>query len=85
MNRGHRKNIFSKDYKYVGIHSKVQGDKVKTVMNFMSVDLPLLGKGAKVNPSQGNNQPQKKKEFGDFHNDNYQPFSGKGMNMNIYN
>ena len=49
-NRGHRKNIFSKDYKYVGIHSKLQGDKVKTVMNFMSVNLPLLDKGAKVDP-----------------------------------
>lgn len=41
LNRGHRKNIFSKDYRYIGIHSKLKGDKIKTVMNFTSDDLPL--------------------------------------------
>ena len=42
MSRGHRKNIFSKDYRFIGIHSKLKGDKIKTVMNFTSDDLPLL-------------------------------------------
>ena len=36
--RGHRKNIFSTDFKYVGISSKVQGDKVITVMDYHSSD-----------------------------------------------
>lgn len=34
--RGHRKNIFSKDFKYIGISSRVQKDKIITVMDFHS-------------------------------------------------
>lgn len=39
--RGHRKNIFSKDFKYVGISSRRQGDKIITVMDFHSTNLGL--------------------------------------------
>lgn len=39
--RGHRENIFSSDYEYIGIYSVLQGDKIKTVMNFHSDDLEL--------------------------------------------
>jgi len=38
-NRGHRKNIFSTDFKYIGISSRIQGDKVITVMDFHSNNL----------------------------------------------
>lgn len=38
--RGHRKNILSGETKYIGIYSAVQGDKIITVMNFLSVNLP---------------------------------------------
>ena len=37
--RGHRENIFSTDFEYIGIYSVVQGDYIKTVMNFHSEDL----------------------------------------------
>ena len=36
--RGHRKNIFSTDFKYIGISSRVQEDKIITVMDFHSSD-----------------------------------------------
>lgn len=39
--RGHRDNIFSTEYEWIGIYSVVQGDKIKTVMNFHSEDLVL--------------------------------------------
>lgn len=42
--RGHRKNIFSTDFRYVGIFSKVQEKKIITVMDFHSTNLPTLGK-----------------------------------------
>jgi uncharacterized protein YkwD len=38
-NRGHRKNIFSDNFKYVGISSRVQGDKIITVIDFHSENL----------------------------------------------
>ena len=41
--RGHRKNIFSKDFRFVGIASRVQGDKIITVIDFHSSDLSLSG------------------------------------------
>jgi len=34
--RGHRKNIFSTDFKFVGCSSRVQGEKVITVIDFHS-------------------------------------------------
>ena len=39
-NREHRKNIFSKEFNYVGISSRVQKDKIITVMDFHSANLP---------------------------------------------
>lgn len=37
--RGHRKNIFSSDFTNVGCSSRVQGDKIITVIDFHSADL----------------------------------------------
>ena len=59
--RGHRKNIFSNEYKYIGIHSKLQGDKIKTVMNFTSTDLPLIDKNQEDDAPQIKHQNPKKK------------------------
>ena len=42
--RGHRKNIFSADFKYVGIASRVQKDKIITVMDFHSSNLGTTSK-----------------------------------------
>ena len=39
--RGHRENIFNSQVNFIGICSKVQGDKMITVMNFHSQDLGL--------------------------------------------
>ena len=63
MSRGHRKNIFSPDYKYIGIHSKLKGDKIKTVMNFTSTLLELLDKNAEDEAPEIKNPgiPKKKK------------------------
>ena len=47
--RGHRTNIFSASFKYVGISSRIQGDKIITVMDFHSNNLGLQ------NGSQNNN------------------------------
>lgn len=33
-NRGHRTNIFSTTFKYIGIGSRVVGDKIRVVMVF---------------------------------------------------
>lgn len=35
-NRGHRKNIYSKDFKYAGISSRIQDDKIITVLDYHS-------------------------------------------------
>lgn len=40
-NRGHRKNIFSTDFKYVGISSRIQDDKVITVLDYHSNNLSI--------------------------------------------
>ena len=50
--RGHRKNIFSTSTKYIGIYSVVQGDKILTVMDFLSVNLPPKKKGNSNTSSQ---------------------------------
>eukprot|EP00178_Gracilaria_changii_P014743 TRINITY_DN41350_c0_g1_i1.p1 TRINITY_DN41350_c0_g1~~TRINITY_DN41350_c0_g1_i1.p1 ORF type:complete len:140 (-),score=9.18 TRINITY_DN41350_c0_g1_i1:189-608(-) len=46
MSRGHRKNIFSTDFKYIGIASRVQGDKIITVMDFHSSKLGTQSSGS---------------------------------------
>ena len=53
--RGHRKNIFSSDYKFVGIDSKIQGQKILTVMDFHSGNLE------EYNPGPMKIQPPKEK------------------------
>ena len=58
--RGHRKNIFSTEYKYIGIHSKLKGDKIKTVMNFTSTDLPLIDKNQEDDAPEIKHNPKKK-------------------------
>jgi hypothetical protein len=40
--RGHRKNIFSPEYTIVGCSSRVQGDKIITVIDFHSADLSTV-------------------------------------------
>jgi hypothetical protein len=42
--RGHRKNIFSTDFKYIGLASRVQGDKIITVIDFHSNELKTISK-----------------------------------------
>ena len=46
MSRGHRKNIFSTDFKYIGIASRVQEDKVITVMDFHSSNVGTHSAGS---------------------------------------
>jgi hypothetical protein len=58
--RGHRKNIFSKDFKYVGISSRVQGDKIITVMDFHSENLQTKN-GSQDNNNIGSNLQYEKK------------------------
>jgi hypothetical protein len=62
-NRGHRKNIFSKDFKYVGISSRVQGDKIITVMDFHSENVGTKN-GAQNNNNSGNSLQYEKKGYG---------------------
>lgn len=47
--RGHRKNIFSTDFKYVGISSRVQEDKIVTVFDFHSNNLPSINGSSNSN------------------------------------
>lgn len=54
--RGHRKNIFSKDFKYVGISSKVQQDKIITVIDFHSENLPTKNGSSNSSNAGGNLQ-----------------------------
>jgi hypothetical protein len=35
-NRGHRLSIFDKDFLYFGSASRIQGDKIITVINYLS-------------------------------------------------
>ena len=47
--RGHRKAIFSKDYKYIGCSSRVTKEsKVITVINYHSENVKLKNKEKKV-------------------------------------
>jgi predicted nucleotide-binding protein len=48
-NRGHRKNNYSTDFKYVGISSRVQNDKIVTVFDFHSTKLPTKNGGSNSN------------------------------------
>ena len=52
--RGHRKNIFSTDFKYVGISSRVQGDKFVIVFDFHSTNVPTKN-GTKNSNNAGMN------------------------------
>ena len=59
--RGHRKNIYSKDFKYVGIYSAVCGDKIATCMDYHSEDLKVIEPSKKpLGPGyhSGKNVPQ---------------------------
>ena len=40
-NRGHRRNIFSTEYQYIGIASRIVEDKVRVVMDFCNTDPEL--------------------------------------------
>lgn len=52
--RGHRKNIFSNDFKYVGIASRIQEDKIITVIDFHSAKLPTINGTNNTNNVGGN-------------------------------
>ena len=67
--RGHRKNIFSNDFKIIGISSKVQGDKIITVMDFHSSDLSTVNKGGNTNNVGSNLTYEQPKPMGGY---NYQ-------------
>lgn len=41
-NRGHRKNILSPDFKYIGIYSTIVGDKIFTCIDFHSEELKTI-------------------------------------------
>ena len=60
--RGHRKNIFSTDFKYVGIASRVQGDKIITVMDFHSSKLPTISAGS-ISSNVGSNVSYEQKMY----------------------
>lgn len=64
--RGHRKNIFSKDFKYVGIASRVQQDKIITVMDLHSNNLPLKNPGSIPQDAGNQLQYNQKKGGGSF-------------------
>lgn len=51
--RGHRKTIFSKDYRYIGCKSEKQGDKLLTVFNL--TENKLVPKGALDHSQYQNN------------------------------
>ena len=56
--RGHRNNIFSTDFKFVGIDSKVQGQKILTAMDFHSGNLEESKPPSVPNTSQNNSKPK---------------------------
>jgi hypothetical protein len=59
--RGHRKNLFSTDFKYLGIASRVQGDKIITVIDFHSAKLPTIsgsGKNSNAGGTLNYDQPK---------------------------
>jgi len=56
--RGHRKNIFSNDFKYVGINSKVQENRIITVIDFHTHNLSTKN-GGNISNNMGMN-------FGNF-------------------
>lgn len=64
--RGHRKNIFSKDFKYVGISSRVQQDKIITVIDFHSENLPTKN-GSSNNSNAGSNLQYEGKGYVDHY------------------
>ena len=68
--RGHRKNIFSTDFRYVGIFSKVQEKKIITVMDFHSTNLPTLGKNVPNSEAKGKSKETTGKESQNFHQKN---------------
>jgi len=57
--RGHRKSLFSSDFTVVGIASRVLGDKVITVLDLHSHDLPIKIPSSKSS-SFGTKLPEKK-------------------------
>ena len=70
--RGHRKAVFSSDYKYIGCSSRVTKDnKVITVINYHSDNVKLINKDKKNLQGGGqkkniSSQPIAKKGFDDF-------------------
>lgn len=71
--RGHRDNIFSPNMNYIGMCAKVQNDKIITVMNFHSQDLPLKNMESVSKPGVGtelkyNEVEKKPKGFTDMKN-----------------
>ena len=64
--RGHRKNIFSKDFKHIGISSRVQQDKIITVMDFHSNELGLKKPGSQVSDAGNKLQYEQKHQGGGF-------------------
>ena len=57
-NRGHRKAVFSADYKYIGSSSRVSKDKMITVINYHSDELKLKNKDQKVLKEKSTNVQQ---------------------------
>jgi hypothetical protein len=47
--RGHRANIFSTTFKYVGIASRIRQDKILTVFDYHTNNLPTLDSNSNTN------------------------------------
>lgn len=70
--RGHRENIMSTDFRYVGIGSRMVGDKIRVVMVFHSHD-PTLRDGGQENHQEEN--------YGNYGGQgNYGNYGGYGNN-----